>query len=44
MSTTATETLNKGLKSLTEMKDDTVLMALSIVTTTVIFIIILVRN
>ena len=43
MSTTATETLNKGLKSLTEMKDDTVLMALSIVTTTVIFIIILVH-
>jgi hypothetical protein len=44
MSTTsATDQLNKGLKSLTEMKDDTILMALSIVTMTVIFITFLVR-
>lgn len=44
MSTTsATDQLNKGLKTLTEMKDDTILMALSIVTMTVIFITFLVR-
>jgi hypothetical protein len=44
MSTTAaTDTFNKGVKSLTEMKDDTVLLALSIVTMTVIFITILVH-
>jgi hypothetical protein len=41
--TTATDTLNKGLKTLTEMKDDTVLLALSIVTMTVIFITLLVH-
>ena len=43
MSTTATETLNKGLKTLTEMKDDSVLLALFIVTMTVIFITLLVH-
>ena len=43
MSTNATETLNKGIKSLSEMKDDTVVLALYIVTMTVIFITILVH-
>ena len=39
----ATEAFNKGVKTLTEMKEDTVLMALSIVTMMVIFIALLVH-
>ena len=43
MSTSAADTFNKGVKTLTDMKDDTVVLALYVITTTVIFIVILVH-
>jgi hypothetical protein len=42
MSTSATDTINNGLKSLTDMKEDTVVLALSIVLMTAMFITLLV--
>lgn len=42
MSTSATDVLNNSMKTLTEMKDDTVLRSLSIITIMVIFITLLV--